>query len=281
MKRMIFWKVAVVAIACTCPAAAQSTGPAPAEIPLYPGVAPGSEKWDWQEKSVVRPNGLPTVVDVVRPVLLHYPADKSKSVGTAMVVAPGGGFRALMMSYEGVDIAKKLNAMGVDAFILKYRLTHEGPNAPAREDVVKMAGEDGRQAVRLVREKAAEFGYRPDRVGMIGFSAGGMVTSDALFGPKATRPDFVALIYGIRTIKEIPDPAPPIFLAVAADDAGFVSQTIELFNAYRKVKGNAELHVFQMGAHGFVNKGGGADQFMDRLEEWLRANKLLAKPDTN
>jgi acetyl esterase/lipase len=220
---------------------------------------------------------MPIVTDVVRPVLLHYPAPKDKAVGSAMVVAPGGGFRALMMSYEGADIAKRLNAMGVDAFVLKYRLVHDAPGAPAREDVVRMAGEDGRRAVRLVREKAGEFGYRPDRVGMIGFSAGGMVTSEALFGPKETRPDFVALVYGIREIKDIPDPAPPLFLAVAADDAGFVAQSVDLFTAYRKAKGSAELHVFQSGAHGFVNKGGGADHFMDRLEEWLRVNKLLAK----
>ena len=64
---------------------------------------------------------------------------------------------------------------------------------------------------------------------------------------------------------------------VAADDAGSVGRTVDLFTAYRKAKGPAELHVFQMGAHGFVNKGGGADRFMDRLEEWLRANKLLSK----
>jgi acetyl esterase/lipase len=185
------------------------------------------------------------------------------------------------MSYEGVDIARRLNAMGVDAFVLKYRLTHNGAGAPGRDEVVKLAGEDGRRAVRLVRERAGEFGYRPDRVGMIGFSAGGMVTSNALFGPAETRPDFVALIYGIREIKEIPDPAPPLFLAVAADDAGFVAQTIDLFTAYRQAKGLAELHVFQTGAHGFVNKGGGADHFMDRLEEWLRANKLLSKSEAN
>jgi acetyl esterase/lipase len=274
--------MAAIVIAWSSAAFAQAPGAAasPTEIPLYPGVAPGSEKWDWQEKSVTRPNGMPVVSDVVRPVLLHYPAEKGKSVGTAMVVAPGGGFSALMMSYEGVDIARKLNSMGVDAFVLKYRLIHNAPGAPAREEVVKLAAEDGRQAVRLVREKAGEFGYRPDRVGMIGFSAGGMVTSEALFGPKETRPDFVALIYGIREIKEIPDPAPPLFLAVAADDAGFVAQTVDLFSAYRKAKGQAELHVFQSGAHGFVNKGGGADQFMDRLEEWLRVNKLLTKPET-
>ena len=265
--------ICLIAIAWATAANAQT----PSEIPLYPGAAPGSEKWDWEEKSVTRPNGLPIVTDVVRPVLLHYPAEKGKAVGAAMVVAPGGGFRALMMSYEGADIARRLNAMGVDAFVLKYRLIHNAPGAPPREDVVKLAAEDGRQAVRLVREKASEFGYRPDRVGMIGFSAGGMVTSEALFGPKETRLDFVALIYGIREIKEVPDPAPPLFLAVAADDAGFVAQSVDLFTAYRKAKGQAELHVFQTGAHGFVNKGGGADRFMDRLEEWLRVNKLLTR----
>ncbi|SIO57644.1 Acetyl esterase/lipase [Singulisphaera sp. GP187] len=269
---------ALFLIALTWATAVNAQTPSTSEIPLYPGAAPGSEKWDWQEKSVTTGNGLPIVTDVVRPVLIHYPADKGKAVGSAMIVAPGGGFRALMMSYEGADIAKRLNAMGVDAYVLKYRLIHTAPGAPSREDVVKMAGEDGRRAVQVVREKAGEFGYRPDQVGMIGFSAGGMVTSEALFGPKETRPDFVALIYGIRELKEIPDPAPPLFLAVAADDAGFVGQTVELFNAYRKAKGSAELHVFQAGAHGFVNKGGGADHFMDRLEEWLLVNKLLTKP---
>ena len=101
------------------------------EIPLYPGVAPGSEKWDWSERSVTSPTGLPMVQDVVRPVLLHYPAERGKAVGTAMIVAPGGGFRVLMMSYEGVDIARRLNAMGIDAFVLKYRLIHSGPGPRA------------------------------------------------------------------------------------------------------------------------------------------------------
>ncbi|MHC5541698.1 alpha/beta hydrolase, partial [Singulisphaera rosea] len=113
-----------------------------------------------------------------------------------------------------------------------------------------------------------------------GFSAGGMVTSDALFGPADSRPNFAAIVYGARAVNEIPSPAPPLFLAVAADDAGSVVRTVDLFSAYRKAKGPAELHVFQMGAHGFVNKGGGADHFMDRLEEWLGANKLLTKSES-
>ena len=232
MQRTICGLIVVNAIAWGPGANAQPPRPGlPTEIPLYSGVAPGSEKWDWQEKAVTRPNGLPIVTDVVRPVLLHYPAEKGTSVAAAMVVAPGGGFRALMMSYEGTDIARRLNAMGIDAFVLKYRLTHNGPGAPPREDVVKMAADDGRQAVRLVREKAGELGYRPDRVGMIGFSAGGMVTSDTLFGPSETRPNFVAIIYGAREVQEIPDSPPPLFLAVAADDAGSVGRTVDLFSA--------------------------------------------------
>jgi acetyl esterase/lipase len=237
-------------------------------------------------------------------VLLHYPADRDVAVGTAMIVAPGGGYRTLMMSYEGVDIARRLNAMGVDAFVLKYRLLYSGPGAPrgaavrapaaaerprrptvtgtykaqAGQDLTAMAADDGRQAVRLVRERAGEFGVRRDRVGMIGFSAGGVVTSAAVFGPAAMRPDFAAIIYGVGEIGEVPSPAPPLFLAVAADDSRAAARSVELFTAWRKAAGPAELHIFQTGAHGFVNKGGGADRFMDRLEEWLRVNKLLSRP---
>src|SRR3954465_10845705 len=213
------------------------------EIPLYPGAAPGSEKWDWSERAVTNKTGLPVAQDVVRPVLLHYRADDSSRVGAAMIVAPGGGFRTLMMSYEGIDIARGLNAMGVDAFVLKYRLMYSGPGAPtnaprpslskdgrpkisvigayraqAGQDLLAFAADDGKQAVSLVRKRAGEFGVRPDRIGMIGFSAGGVVTSETLFGPADSRPDFAAIIYGVGEIKDIPSPAPPLFLAVAADD---------------------------------------------------------------
>lgn len=254
------------------------------EFPLYDGPAPGSEKWDWSERSLTTANGLPMIADIVRPVLLYYPADKSKAVGTAMIVAPGGGFRVLMMSYEGVDIAKRLNAMGVDAFVLKYRLLHTPDvdfRSPEAQAVLKLAYDDGKQAVQLVRAKSKELGYQPNKVGIMGFSAGGMVTSEALFGPAETRPDYAAIIYGAGKAKEPPTPAPPLFLAVAADDLMFVQGAVDQFNLYRKGKGEeknpVELHIFQTGAHGFVNKGGGADHFMDRLEEWMKVNKLLTK----
>src|SRR4051794_36380847 len=103
---------------------AEPSAPPEREMPLYTGVAPGSEKWDWSERLTTSANGAPIAQNVVRPVLQYYPAPKSKSVGTAMIVAPGGGFRSLMMSYEGVDMARRLNEMGIDAFVLKYRLTY-------------------------------------------------------------------------------------------------------------------------------------------------------------
>ncbi|MHB1461680.1 MAG: alpha/beta hydrolase [Armatimonadota bacterium] len=276
------------------------------EIPVWAGPAPGSEKWDWSERSVT-PNGMPIALDVVKPVLLYYPADRSKAVGTAMVVAPGGGFAGLMMSYEGVDVAKKLNSMGVDAFILKYRLLYTGPGAPTDgddepetanaqprkrtvwgrykaqkgQDLVEMAVADGQQALSVVRSFASKYGYQPNRVGMIGYSAGGVVTSEAVYGPVASRPDFAAVIYGVGQPHDMPQPAPLLFLAVAGDDTIAYTQTLELFRAYHDGGGKVELHAFQMGAHGFVNKGGGADHYLDRLGEWLKGNNLLTKPKSS
>jgi len=298
------------------PPAAGEVGPAsgtqlalPAkEIALYPGDAPGSENWTWTERAAGSPTN-PTVQNVVHPMLLYYPADKAKSVGTAMIVAPGGGFRNLMMSYEGVDIAKRLNDMGVDAFVLKYRLRYNDPNAPrsptppptamangavladrppaplpttgpqAGQDVRAMAGADGRQAIRLIRQDAAAYGVRPDRIGIIGFSAGGAVVMRAVRGAAEGRPDFAAAIYAAEASGDAPPAgAPPLFIAVAADDQSEGYQrSFALFNAWQKANIPAELHIFQTGRHGFRKRGGGADNFMDRLEEWLKLNGYLTK----
>jgi dienelactone hydrolase len=251
---------------------------------LYPGIAPGSEAWDYPEVMIQGKTG-PQVKNVSKPTLLYFPA--KKPVGTAMIVAPGGGTKTLMMSYEGYDIAKELNAIGVDAFVLKYRLIHTGPGAdtsePAKsgpqvgQNVRELAGEDGRKAMELVRTRAAEFKIRPDRIGMIGFSAGGGPIRTAMEGDAATRPNFVALIYAAGSadrVVKVPHAAPPLFLAVAADDPAYQA-SINTFTAWRTANVPVELHVFQMGAHGFVNKGGGADRFMDRVADWLRINDLL------
>ena len=278
-------KVATLVFVATAAAFAQQR-----EISLYPGVAPGSEKWNWSERQVSNANGVPMAQNVVRPVLQYYAADKSKATGTAMIVAPGGGFRNLMMSYEGVDIAKHLNAEGIEAFVLKYRLTYTDPNAqagapqtiaPAQagQNVREMAGADGQQAVRVLREHAGEFGVRPDRIGMIGFSAGGSVALSAVTGPADGRPNFAAAIYAAGAgAAQPPENAPPLFIAVAADDQTVGYQgSLDLFSNWRKANVPVELHVFQTGRHGFGKKGGGADHFIDRLDEWMKLNGWLSK----
>jgi len=217
-----------------------------------------------------------------------------------MIIAPGGGYHALVMSYEGVDVAKWLNKMGIEAFILKYRTTYVDPDVPAGggsdtasgrgaaqasvdpqagQNVREMAGADGQQAVRLLRRRAAEFGVLPSRIGMIGYSAGGAVLLSTVYGPADGRPDFAAPIYAAGANSNPPPPgAPPLFIAVAADDQAVGYQgSIDLFGAWRKAGLPAELHVFQTGQHGFGVKGGGADHYLDRLEEWLKVNGWLTK----
>jgi acetyl esterase/lipase len=261
------------------------------EIPLYPGVAPGSENWNYPERTAGTPES-PQAQNIVRPVLRYYPAEKGQAVGTAMIVAPGGGFRTLMMSYEGVDVAKRLNQMGVDAFVLKYRTTYVDPNATAGagrgaaatgpqagQNVREMAGLDGQQAVRLLRQRAAEFGVLSNRIGIIGYSAGGAVVLSTVYGPADGRPNFAAPVYAAgANSNPPPEGAPPLFIAVAADDTtvGFQG-SINLFGAWRKAGLPAELHVFQTGQHGFGKKGGGADHYLDRVEEWLKLNGWLTK----
>ena len=169
--------------ACVClgailAAAAQAQlAPPAAEIPLYSGVAPGSENWHYSEKTVGTPR-RPEAQNVVRPVLLYYPADESATARSAIIVAPGGGFRGLMMSYEGVDVAKRMNQMGVDTFVLKYRTIY-APDSPAEanpqagRNVRELAKAGGQQAVKLVPQLAGDFHLQANRIGMIGYSARG------------------------------------------------------------------------------------------------------------
>ncbi len=251
------------------------------EIPVYPGVAPGSENWTWTERQVTTANGMPMAQNVVSPVLRYYPAPAAKRNGSVMIVAPGGGFRNLMMSYEGVDVARRMNELGLDAFVLKYRLTYtdtktgaQPVNPQAGQNIRELAAADGLQAVRVARRMAAELGYKADRIGMIGYSAGGAVALAAVAGPADARPNFAAAIYAADAGKILPpDGAPPLFIAVSADDQAVGYQgSLDLFSAWRKANIPVELHVFQTGRHGFVNKGGGADHYLDRLEEWLKVN---------
>ena len=192
-------------------------------IPVWSGVAPGSESWT--QKEVEYLNGRQKMIrNVVLPTLTAYLPERAKATGTAVVICPGGGFHFLSWDSEGIEVAKWLQARGVAAFVLKYRLLNTGateaefqrhldflfgrksttpdgketiptPQEEAeRKAVPDLAAADGRQAIRVVRQRAVEWGVAPDRIGILGFSAGGAVTMGVVMQHAAdSRPNFATL----------------------------------------------------------------------------------------
>jgi acetyl esterase/lipase len=270
-------------------------------IRLYPGAAPGSEQWKQQEKEYFSPIwNTQVVTNVVNPTLTVFLPEADKANGTAVIICPGGAFHALSINSEGVDVAKWLAARGVTAFVLKYRLVQTGEDGvkevmakmgrtPANVDannvdVVPLAVADGLAAVSYVRKHAAEFSVNPNRIGLMGFSAGGTVTASVAFQYAAeTRPDFVAPIYvylGAVKPAEVPKDAPPMFIVAATDDQlGLAPDSIKLYSQWIAAKKSAELHMYSKGGHGFGMRKQNlpSDQWIDRFGDWLALLGLLKK----
>jgi acetyl esterase/lipase len=175
-------------------------------IRLYSGAAPGSEDGNYSEKQYFsKVWNTEVVTNVTQPTLTVYRPDPARANGTSVVICPGGGFMALSIASEGIDVAKWLTAKGVTAFVLKYRLAHTGEDATkeftaAIQDqkkfnetigkVIPLSIADGLEAMTCVRKHATEWGLAPDRIGIIGFSAGGTVAAAAGFGytPRSMQP---------------------------------------------------------------------------------------------
>lgn len=212
---------------------------------------------------------------VTRPVMEIYPAARPN--GTAVVVAPGGGFTILAIEHEGRDVAKWLNDRGVSAFVLRYRVGLE-----SREASMKAAIEDGLLAVKTVRQRAGEWKVDPKRVGVMGFSAGGYLTVGVATQYTAeSRPDFAIPIYAVAPEGyQVPADAPPLFTAVAWDDnVRMTSTATGLLDNWKKAKIPAELHVFPDGGHGFGmnRKGKSCDVWTDLLAQWMGRMGLLGR----
>jgi acetyl esterase/lipase len=265
-------------------------------IKLYDGKAPGSENWDWTEK--VANTAGHEVYNVVNPTLTVYLADPAVSNGTAVIICPGGGFHMLSIESEGSMVAKWLNAKGVTAFVLKYRLVHSLTDNPVKEmmskfadpkaldrengTVVTMAAADGKMAMEYVRKHAAEYHIEPHRIGLMGFSAGGTVAMGVgLTYTNDTRPDFLAAIYAYTKAlgdHPIPGDAPPIFICAATDDQLVMSSlSANLYLQWIAAKRPAELHIYAKGGHGFGMNAHGipVSGWIDRFGDWLKQQGYL------
>jgi acetyl esterase/lipase len=270
----------------------------PASIPLYSGVAPGSEGVQQQEQWMSF--GTDRVVRnvLVKPTLTPYLPAPGKATGAAVVVAPGGAFYILAMDNEGYPVGKYLADHGIAAFVLKYRLqptpadqagfdktmaermggvmkrdaNSPPPTTPAN------AAMDGTAALKLVRSRAAEWGVDPKRVGMVGFSAGAMLTlTQALLPNAADRPAFVGIIYGPMNRVVVPADAPAAFIALAANDPLFARGKFDLVDAWREAKRPVEFHLYQTGDHGFGMRlsAGTYAAWKDQFIDWIKWNGWL------
>ena len=231
-------------------------------IRIWPAVAPGSEGKDAPERWVegATPDAFHRVTDIHQPSLTVYLPTKEKATGAAFIVAPGGGHRYLVVDLEGEMVAKRLNEMGVAAFVLRSRLA-SAEGSTYRVEIESLA--DVQQAIRVVRARGKEWGVDQARVGVMGFSAGGHLAALAQNKfERETRPDFVVLGYPayVGATTPIAKDAPPAFIFVNHDDRFAVGAT-EYYLALRKADVSAELHVFRRGGHGIGLSGRGTPGF--------------------
>ena len=266
----------------------------PLEISLWEKGPPGFEsRKDDKEKKEVQKSGEYKVMNVHNPTLTVFLPPKDKANGVGIVLCPGGGFRELWMLHEGINEAKWLNERGIAAFVLKYRLPRE-KDSPYRLDEQPL--QDGQRAMRLVRSKAKEWGVDPNRVGMMGFSAGGEVVattcnasgkgkedaSDPIDHENA-RPDFQALIYsgplGIRGAS-VTKEMPPTFMLVGDNDSA-ATVLVSHYLALKKAGVSSELHVYAKVPHGFGMRESKnpkpVDSWLQRFVEFLAVEGFVRK----
>jgi acetyl esterase/lipase len=255
-------------------------------VDIWPGPAPGSETWTQKETTVVDTPVGTVVFNVVTPTLTAYLPEKANATGTAVIIAPGGAFVALAIDLEGRDVARWLQQRGIAAFVLKYRILEKrGEGIPKGMDMDAAARygiADGVQALKVVRQRAAEWGVSPERVGFLGFSAGGMVTSGTLLqADAAARPRFAGILYGapFGTMPAIPKELPPIFMAWAQDDDLTLGPVVRFHDALRAAGHKPEVHVYSAGGHGFGMKKQGttSDHWIEAFYNWLEALGLTRR----
>jgi acetyl esterase/lipase len=267
----------------------------PDAIELGTGELPGAavkESWHRQYGSRFARN-------VTVATLTPFLPDPARASGAAIVVAPGGGFRTLSMDNEGYDVARALAAQGIAAFVLKYRLRQTPadmagfaqsmremfsgaararlPGAAANDLAPQLA--DSAAAFRLIRVRAAQWRIDPDRIGMIGFSAGAMLTMATTLSAAEAKPAFIGNIYGPLGSMTVPQDAPPMFAAIAADDPLFGNREFKLIDDWRAAHRPVEFHLYERGGHGFgmYPKSTTSTGWFDAFVRWLDMHGMLKR----
>jgi acetyl esterase/lipase len=279
------------------------------ELRLWPGTAPGSEDWSLPETVSTSSAGDRVIANVQAPTLTVFLPAAGTATGAAAIIAPGGALRVLGFDNEGVKVAQWLNERGIAGFVLKYRTLQQDPSAPRgpppatpREELVivnananpapndgalgkvlELAVADAQAALALVRSRATEWNVDPQRVGFIGFSAGGGVAIGATLAAAAdSAPAFLASVYGpsLQDV-HVPTHAPPLFIAVGATHFNVTNGCLALFAAWKGAGKPADLHVYDgiSGGFGMTRRGHPVDGWTDRLHEWLVARQITRPLD--
>ncbi len=264
-----------------------------AEVPiiLWPKGAPGSEGKTAPEKVTTSAGGERTVTGVNAPSITPFFPAKEKASGAAVLVIPGGGHSKLCVDHEGDNVARWLAEHGVAAFVLRYRLAREPESTYTIEG---NALPDTQRAIRLIRSRAAEWGIDPQRVGAIGFSAGGELVALAWMRPgegkadaadpmdrESGRPSFQGLIYPGRSGDIVPTKdAPPAFMACGEKDRTDIAEGLaEVYLRFKRAGVSAEFHVYAGVGHGFgfrATTKGPVAGWVDRFYDWLGERGFLA-----
>ena len=249
--------------------------------------------WDKTESQYFSPQvNDDIVVNVSQPTLTAFLPEASIATGTALIIAPGGGFHFLSIENEGNDVAKWCVENGIAAFVLRYRVI------PTAEDAVKefftkvqnrdrmdtvfapliaLSKADGLAAIEYVRKNAKAYNVKPDQIGIMGFSAGGTVATAAAFEytSQENRPSFSVPVYPalhVVNMERLPEKPMPMFIAVTSDDIfGFQTQAADLYKQWNSANQPIELHIYEKGQHGFGMKKQDlpSDKWIDAFRGWL------------
>jgi acetyl esterase/lipase len=293
--RYAWMSLVVAAVVVVCAGCSGTKGQA-REQSLWPGgVKDGLIVHKLPETTVVRDDkktpGLNRAISSIgEPTMTIYKAPKDLATRAGVVIFPGGAYRRVAIDHEGHDVARRLNQMGITAMVVKYRTLPVEPNGRAIASLraASFPGilADGKQAIRVMRSRAPELGVDPNKVGVMGFSAGGHLSLSIMLGydPNAPadvvscQPDFACLVYpggDDEMVAKVRAGMPPCFFVVAADDR-LAEGTCKMFAAMLKAKDKAELNVYQSGGHGFgLGRTKGTEStWPDSFAVWLKQNKF-------